>query len=267
MELIYPQVQQTKKSFSTELLHSLVQYLNQSEEAPTLRQLKATFKQPNFEKCLEEFIDAGWVLRRDRRYFLIIPWYSMKEIEQMQAKLKDEVQHFMSKEEAEQGRLLFTYFQRLELNKTLYGVDEAGVLGNLFCAGNQGVKLLTMTKTTAYEKTLPCFFAHNRQVDQAALFGPLDQLLGDVDEEYFFDQVELILSRVQKRKKNRPSIFLEALEATAVVAEAGGMLNIASGALGASDALVDEKSDVEIRLFLAMILTERAKNVWQIVLS
>lgn len=46
---------------------------------PILRELKQNFPEKNFEKILDQLIDAGIITRKDRRYQVAFPIYSTKD--------------------------------------------------------------------------------------------------------------------------------------------------------------------------------------------
>ncbi len=67
--------------------------------------------------------------------------------------------------------------------------------------------------TQQMANTLPHYFQAIGQ-QEARFYPELTQTIGDVDPEYFLDQVQVILEKVARQRKIRPSIFLTALHET-----------------------------------------------------
>ena len=65
------------------------------------------------------------------------------------------------------------------------------------------------------------FFVQKNQLPVTKAFKELAELIGDVNEAYFFDQIEVIVDRIRKNKyKNRrPSIFHQSLLVTNTIKE------------------------------------------------
>ncbi|MCM6922452.1 DUF1803 domain-containing protein [Enterococcus faecium] len=65
------------------------------------------------------------------------------------------------------------------------------------------------------------FFVQKNQLPVTKAFKELAELIGDVNESYFFDQIEVIVDRIRKNKyKNRrPSIFHQSLLVTNTIKE------------------------------------------------
>ncbi len=70
---------------------------------------------------------------------------------------------------------------------------------------------------TQWPPTLPAFFEANEQLPTLAIYDELMDLIGDVDPVYYLDQVSVILERIRKNKKVRPSIFLESLQRVEII--------------------------------------------------
>lgn len=84
---------------------------------------------------------------------------------------------------------------------------------------NDQFSLVTINQGEALPETLPNYFANS---ERPLEFSKLSALLGDVQPQFFMDQIGLILERVIAGKTpRRSSIFLDSLNQTQVISENG----------------------------------------------
>ncbi|MGM0124437.1 hypothetical protein IGI37_001815 [Enterococcus sp. AZ194] len=202
------------------LFNELVSYMSeQTEQRLILRQLHAQFPEKNFEKFLDKLISLGIVVRENRQYTLGFPIYketvAVNKLSQMLAEIvKNET---MENQEGYLGEIVWNklfpaadYFYGVVVETDFYTKSEVG---------NEDLQFVSLALTDK-PITLPDYFSFIRQ--QKGLpetFQGLHQLIGDVNEVYFFNQVEMVLEKVEKGRlrTSRRNIFLESLEKTGVV--------------------------------------------------
>lgn len=184
----------------------------QEQPTVTLRQLKTVFPEKNFERFLDQMIQLGFVRREDRRYSLDFPIYEEKiplvEILGLQEERL---------ETADLVRICYEVIEALKQRTYFFALTDKQRLPMYFEAGNQ-IRFYSVL----YQRNscaLPVYFTNNREGRTEKNPLELQQLIGDVNEEYFFDQVEVILERSNKQRKIRESIFLKALLETQILQE------------------------------------------------
>ena len=80
MEFFYSShYQGIQKIIDSELFLKLILFLKKQQKPPILRELKQNFPEKNFEKILDQLIDAGIINRKDRRYQVAFPIYSTQD--------------------------------------------------------------------------------------------------------------------------------------------------------------------------------------------
>lgn len=189
----------------------LVEHI-QGPQAPTLRQLKAAFPDPGFEKFLDKLIEHELIVRKDRRYYLGFPIYSQKEIQAQQEQL--ETSRFFG--ETDTNQLLLSIYEQIKKKTYFFAVGDGIRLPAFYQAGNKTLQFYTVSYQNTSETSLPIYFANNRNGEEDLNDPQLQQMIGDVNEEYFFDQVAVILEKIPN-KRIRRSIFLEALLETKMI--------------------------------------------------
>lgn len=201
---------------------SLSDYLYQHPQV-TLRDLVKVFSEAGFSRYLEACIEAGLILREERRYRLALPVFTREEQEQI--RLSEAVQSTLGAwgKEAETIAGIFEE-KRIALTENFapYFVENGTTLLRYSRVADEDLALCSASVGDLQEKDLAGYFSANRIVSEPEVYAPLRRLIGDVDEDYFMQQTGWIVSRVLRGKKPRDSIFLNALLMTEIVAESDG---------------------------------------------
>ena len=198
-------------------------YENQQHEI-ILRELKTKFPQKKFEHFLDQLIEEKLVLRENRRYMLNFPIFNnekdLTESQNITNELLPQLRE-VSQEEQQlaMGEEVWRYCFEGE-EDYFYGTTADILLVNKVSAGNEEYQFISVN----HEKELPVtlanyFYIQKEQLPMPKNFTDLAHTIGDVNEPYFFDQIEVILERIQKQKykKRRPSIFFDALVLSATI--------------------------------------------------
>lgn len=197
-------------------------YENQHHEI-ILRELKNKFPQEKFEHFLDQLIEEGLVLRENRRYTLNFPIFNYeqdfiesekitKELLPQLLELSQEEQQFAMGEEV--------WHYCFEDEEDFFYATTTDIPINKVSAGNEEYQFVSVN----HQKELPVtlanyFYIQKEQLPMPTDFMDLAHTIGDVNESYFFDQIQVILERIQKQKykKRRPSIFFDALVLSATI--------------------------------------------------
>lgn len=215
-----------RKLLDHPLFQPMIDYLigHESQEV-ILRQLKKEFPQKKMEHFLDQMIDSGLIIRENRRYRCAFPVYDQgdfqEEINQLTKELVNEVM-----QQPESQRNLFLAEDIWDFcHETgaayFYATSFSVPTINRLEAGNENYRFMTLTQGED-RISLPTYFhLQKQQTPLSEQFQALGQLIGDVNETYFFDQIEVIFERIceNKYKKRRESIFLDALILAGVVAQ------------------------------------------------
>ncbi|OJG93703.1 hypothetical protein RV17_GL001345 [Enterococcus thailandicus] len=215
-----------QKLVADPLFSPVITYLNEQPEPVILRELKKVFPQRKFEHFLDQLIEAGLILREERRYKLNFPIFTENEasyqeiIANQVQRLSEQLSKFSQVEQQFiVGETLWsTCFE--EDNQAFYGYEGEGETTRKTIAGNEDYQFVSISTTENFPVTLAnYFFVQKNKPTQFPNFFSLATLLGDVNESYYFDQVEVIIERVRlnKFKNRRPNIFLESLIQTKTI--------------------------------------------------
>ena len=185
----------------------------------TLRQLTAEFPEKSFIKYLESCIQVGWFKRENRRYSIALPIYGLKEYQEGSQSLA--ITQLRTELMALAPAELATVCQNVmsAQPERAYFVNGDFPLGTLHHGGLPCELQVFSISTQENSQDLAGFFEANRHLAEPVVYQKLRELIGDVDEEYYFQQVQWILSRVIKERPQKASIFLESLKLTGVLAE------------------------------------------------
>ncbi|MHC5248170.1 DUF1803 domain-containing protein [Enterococcus sp. LJL90] len=213
---IQTQNKDLQKLAADPLLTQLFDYLweNRTDEI-ILRQLKQQFSEGRFEKMLEASVKAGWIERKDRRYRLLVPVVKTTEKLEATPELISAVEELKKQSIEEQAAFLYYFYQEQLTEDYLFLSETKQNFFELRQAGNDGSLLyFHLIKRNDYEPDLVDYFSFSGSGQTVPkVLKPFETLLGDVNPEYFFNQVEHIFEKVAKGKgaKLRPSIFLQAV--------------------------------------------------------
>lgn len=201
--------QKLSRLVKQERFTKLVSYLQSQTEKPTLRQLKTEFSENDFEKFLEQAIDFGLIIRNERRYQIGFPIYNdAQDGERLKKYRKD----FDGLDCEGQQSFLAALIDGLSSEEVFFAVAEDLPMGVWDFAGNERMGFYSLSLAKETRSNLIQYFVDKKDVDYQPTNTIWEALIGDVDETYFFDQVEVILEKVTEGKKVRPTIFLQALQ-------------------------------------------------------
>lgn len=185
-------------------------YLEEHQEREIiLRELEKQLSNPNLERIIEKMVEYGVIERKDRRYRLLTPYI----------KNWPETFPFSSFDSSSEGHVI-QLLERLEAElprECFFLTDLAFPTRTIL--ENKHLQLITVGKDLSVA-TLPNYFYGKKQsVDD--LYPDLTALLGDVEEGYFCDQVEVIFEKIEtgKLRLKRRNIFYDALVLTSVVSK------------------------------------------------
>lgn len=195
--------------------HELVEELLNSQEPPTLRALKSKFTDGSFDKILDRLIAEKLIIRQERRYYLGFPIYTEHDQQQIQVS-DDFYQAARNWSTQEIAGFIKSFAASSVENKYFYGCQQGVEQGAVYALSHEQFQLISYSETQ-WPPTLPAFFEANEQLRTLAIYDELMDLIGDVDPVYYLDQVSVILERIRKNKKVRPSIFLESLQRVEII--------------------------------------------------
>lgn len=205
MEFFYSShYQGIQKIIDSELFSKLILFLKKQQKPPILRELKQNFPEKNFEKILDQLIDAGIITRKDRRYQVAFPIYSTKD--QQKSRERWQQPNTIILEEL----AFILQADIMSDQRFFYACEEGVVQAFIYRLIHESFQLISFSKEK-WPAKIPAFFAANRQQLSLPIYQELLHLLGDVDEAYYLDQISVIFERVAKQRKIRPSIFLTSL--------------------------------------------------------
>lgn len=193
---------------------ALCQYMMAQSEPPTLRQLKGQFPEKSFEKMLDRLLAKKVISRGDRRYRLNFPIYTTADQQTVMEGI-DVGQSMVS-----QVRISADKVQRLcQLEAQMqyfYACVSEIPQAVIYALAHPDFHWVTVSQSM-WPSTVPAFFAANQRQLNHPIFQELMRLLGDVDVDYYLDQVSVIFERMKKNKKIRSTIFLHSLQMSEIV--------------------------------------------------
>lgn len=248
---IYTYNKKLQQSLQRTEIQELLNYFLELQEPVILREIRKNFpNQKHLDKNLDFLIDNDIVSRQDRRYQLsltIVTEYPTTEL------VEKFIQTANNKYTTEELLVWLGEELRLaELSDTI-AIDFMLPISNRL--ENAHFQLVTINRGEKLAETLPNYFEN---IDQPKLFPNLAALIGDVNPEFFSNQLSLILDQVIIGKKpKRESIFLDSLLTTQVItSRPEWQLNIPIYTKTISPDFV-QKMDKRTRFFFIQQLTER----------
>ncbi|KAF1296474.1 hypothetical protein BAU15_15235 [Enterococcus sp. JM4C] len=196
------------------------------EQRLILRQINTEFSGKNFEKFLDKLIALDLVVRENRQYSLGFPIFNDQIDDEKKAEIAAVVaaltEVVLAESEENRSAILgeIVWPELLSEQEYFYGVVGEANFYTKSIVGNQSIQLVSLALEDQRPVTLPDYFALiHQQTELPTVFVPLNQLLGDVNEEYFINQVEMLLEKLEKGRlrTRRRNIFLESLVETGVV--------------------------------------------------
>lgn len=177
----------TRQSFFQELIN----YLQMHDEV-TLRQIKRDFPEiPKLDRAIEDYVQAGYVARQDKRYTLTLPL--LEKAEQVSF---DDMVFVDTHSPAYDNLLALTFYTQL-----------ANVTNQVILEEKTDFARSQLTMSNYFHKlrtALPL------SPDQEKLYA----ILGDVNQEYALKYMTAFLLKFERKavvKQKRPDIFVQAL--------------------------------------------------------
>lgn len=201
------------------LFSQLTDFLYENQNV-TLRQLTQQFSEKGFIKFLESCIEAGLILREERRYRLGLPVFTGSDYQEVVTHTqKTLLEGFETYALADICQWYQQQFYQIPESFAAYFIANDVNLAQVNKVSNEKLAIWSVNMQGFNSRDLPGYFEANRQLLEPAAFSQLRRLVGDVDEEYFLGQVGWIISRVLRGKQPRASIFLTALCQTEVLSK------------------------------------------------
>lgn len=190
-------------------IQALLDYFQKLKEPVMLREIRERFpNDPHLDKHLDWLIDHQIITRNERRYqfaLTIIQEYPKNE-------LVEAVEGLLARYSTAE-LLVWLGEQLWRESSEVVAVDFP--LPTCRRLDYESFQLVTIDLEGGTTESLPNYFA---AIDQPENFPELAPLLGDVNPEFFANQINLILERLIKGKApRRSSIFLESLMKTQVI--------------------------------------------------
>lgn len=191
----------------------LLDYFRRLQEPVILREIRKNFPEhKHLDKDLEFLIEQGIVSRIERRYKLSVPLLTNYPTDEKVNAFVHESNNQYSPEE-----LLVWLGEEVWSDQLRSTVAVDFPLAKRNCLENEAFRLVTINQGGTLTETLPNYF---ETIEQPTLFPTLAPLIGDVNLEFFMNQITLILERVLAMKApRRKSIFLESLVTSQLIAE------------------------------------------------
>ncbi|WP_379946766.1 DUF1803 domain-containing protein [Enterococcus devriesei] len=212
---LYTKDQKLQQLLKRQEIQQLLAYFETLEAPVILRELRKQFlNQKHLDKDLEQLIEHGIIARNERRYQLALPILTEYPTTALAERITQRLSQDLSPEQV--LMLIAEEYWHDELEKVV-AVDFS--LPTLNRMENDQFSLVTINQGEALPETLPNYFANS---ERPLEFSKLSALLGDVQPQFFMDQIGLILERVIAGKTpRRSSIFLDSLNQTQVISENG----------------------------------------------
>ncbi|MBL1230716.1 DUF1803 domain-containing protein [Enterococcus sp. BWB1-3] len=200
--------------------------LDHQGEEIILRELKKVFiNEKQFEQFLEEMIRFGLVNREERRYSLNFPLFQQSELQIKPLELASQLKESLkSQTPAEQVRFYGDILWEILFSNEedyFFGINETASPSfyERVEAGNGQLTFVSVHKKEAVPLNLAAYFDTMTVTSGDGLpfvYQPLQELIGDVDSEYFAAQAYRIVRAVLKKRKiaDKRNIFLESLVVT-----------------------------------------------------
>lgn len=239
--------QEIQSIIESTFFDQLVAYLLNNESI-ILRDLKKQFADESlFDKKLEKLIDAGIVVRQNRRYTfggkILTDHYELPEV---------------VKEVSLTPRLLMQLAMRMKK------IAES----DFYLLNSEQVGWFQTFQTPYFSWHI--LYNHPEQTNIATYFNAcatqnhlenhrqMYALLGDIDVNYYLDQIEVLIEKIKKgRRRIRHSIFVESAEQFGLIEKSEERLMIRSDVLIEKDISLDEEKDILFTSFDSLTAIEQ----------
>ena len=193
-------------------IEELIRFFKELKEPIILRDIRKNFpNQKNLDKNLEFLIANKLIKRQERRYQFCLDVIDSYLSDDSVRKFIEKYNNLYSAEE-----LLVWVGEELWSDETreLIGINFS--IPTKYCIENASFRLVTLNRPGKLCETLPNYFGN---IDYPRKFSQLSKLIGDVHPEFFVNQLETILERVEAGKNpRRDTIFLQSLLVTNTIA-------------------------------------------------
>lgn len=195
----------------------LFSFIQEGNQAPTLREIKAKMAYPKMEKALDLLIEEQIILRENKRYYLNLTAINQSENESLiideVLRINEQLNGFTMEQ---QMQIIAKWYQSIDFETAILVPQDVPFLF-IDSVETDLIKILSFASSRR-SQSLPNYFKAQRQKIHWADYNAFNRLLGDLDPTYFLDQVFMIVEQISQEKRVRPSIFLTALEWFGIVA-------------------------------------------------
>ncbi|MGG5369215.1 DUF1803 domain-containing protein [Enterococcus sp. AZ196] len=208
---IYTYNKKLQQSLMCPEIRKLVNYLFKLEEPVILREIRSNFPDyRHLDRDLDLLIENEIISRQNRRYDFSLSVLKEYPTGELVKAFIQQVNDQYSNEE-----LLVWLADELWSDKLDNTIAIDFALPTISRLENEDFQLVTINRGGKLSETLANYFENSEQPN---LFPTLSVLIGDVNPEFFSNQLSLILDQVLLGKKpKRESIFLDSLLATHIV--------------------------------------------------
>lgn len=253
---------------SDPLFKKVVNYLSDHKNQEViLRQIKATISTDhNLELYLDKLIKHGLVERKNRRYSLKFPIYSVEEKLQVPDTITNLLQSLIQVNSSQLnysmvGEWLWSLLFAEEQSSYIFGVQSSSKNPPFFrkrVAGNDALQFVSIYQAGVIPVDLANYFnLLSKKEELPEQFKPLQAIIGDVDINYFIGQVQKVLRSVKRNtsRVRKQNIFEDALLATNDLTNTEGQLSLVTMYLD------DSEPSRERQMALDQLKTELA-SLW-----
>lgn len=203
----YPRLKEMLQSeFFSELL-----FVFQENPQPTLREIKAQVTDTKVDRKIDFLVQEQVIQRKDRRYSLL---FSVTEDAEENLDYQKVKQQFLSllQGKTQEERMLFILALYPEESISVpFILEEQMSFSYCEKISNDLLEIVSVsTQKNAF--CLPHYFNRQLTLAERQVYSEVETILGDVDADYYLDQIWAILEKVHSdRRRIRESIFLNSL--------------------------------------------------------
>lgn len=225
----YAQTNQSEpldKIVSDPLFKEIVAYFTERQDQEIiLRQIKADLPtNGNLELYLDKLIKYNLIKRKNRRYSLSFPIYSNEKPQILPESIIELLERMKLESERTNyfffGEWLWSLFFTGEQGNYFFGVKDSSNGLPLFQRreeGNDALRFVSIFTAQQVPFDLANYFnLLSKRQALPQIFEPLENLIGDVDLNYFIQQIQKVIRAVNRNKtrERKVNIFREALLVT-----------------------------------------------------
>lgn len=191
---------------------TLLNYFEKQENPVILREIKNNFpSMRHLDQYLDRLISFEIIFRRNRRYYLHIPQLKAYPLIESWNKINQLA------EETAKITLISFLIQNYWQEKYPGTIAVDFNLPEITQIANEEYQLITVNVEKRNDFTIPNYFSFQTE-DYPESFEQLEKLIGDVNQEFYFNQVSTVLDFVLKQKKpRRETIYSQSLIVTDLI--------------------------------------------------